>query len=236
MQSLPADVRAAIVSVDYETKLQEITRRQKLLIDQAGKLEMETTLVMIGLEPLSDYIANLERELGLSEERAREVAVDVSDNIFKPIRASLQTLDYASAAETVGNGTETTGTEEKNTKFTNSNEISLNRDQILSEIENPIPNRQTSAPVAAAAENVPTPQSTALEIRPEQELETVPGETVKDVESTPVKINTNIFEAKMGGPTITTKQVVDLPPTTKLLEGEKKRPSSGVDPYREPVN
>ena len=90
---IPTDVREAIISVDYKTKLVEITKRQRLLIDQAGKLEMETTLVMIGLEPLADFIANIQREMGLNTIRAKEVAMDVSENIFKPIRESLYKMN-----------------------------------------------------------------------------------------------------------------------------------------------
>ena len=87
---IPADIKAAIVSIDYKTKLQEITRRQKLLIDQAGRLETETTLVLLGLEKLGDYVSNLQNELGLPIMRAKEVSLDVSENIFKPIRESLR--------------------------------------------------------------------------------------------------------------------------------------------------
>ena len=60
MKNLPSDVREAILSVDYKIKLQEITKRQRLMIDQAGKLEMETTLVVIGLEPLADFVENIQ--------------------------------------------------------------------------------------------------------------------------------------------------------------------------------
>jgi hypothetical protein len=111
METLPEDIKQAINSVDYKTKLQEITKKQKLLIDQAAKLEMETTLVMIGLEPMTDYIDNLQREMELSSVRAKEVAMDVDELIFKPIRVSLQKMSE-----------ELTLTEEKVTKFTNTNE------------------------------------------------------------------------------------------------------------------
>ena len=93
MKNLPKDVLAAITSVDYKTKLQEITQRQKLLIDQAAKLEMETTLVMIGLEPLADYVGNLQREMEIPIVRAKEISLDVSENIFKPIRESLRAMN-----------------------------------------------------------------------------------------------------------------------------------------------
>lgn len=214
MKILPKDVVSAIVSVDYKTKLQEITKRQRLLIDQAGKLEMETTLVMIGLEPLADYVTNLQRELGLTVIRAKEIAMDVSENIFKPIRVSLQTMNEATEKEDEKDlpsappqapdwQEKITGEREEpaRIKFTDSNETNLNRDQILNEIENPSPNREA------------TVTSTALEIKP-----------------TP-----DILVAKLTGTTIVSQQIVDAKPEIKLPE-IKTRPSSGVDPYREPLS
>ena len=230
MKTLPKDVLAAIISVDYKTKLVEITKRQRLLIDQAGKLEMETTLVMIGLEPLADYVANLQREMGLNTIRAKEVAMDVSENIFKPIRESLQKmntdLESGEKDEEV-RGEETT--EPEATKFTNTNEAGLNRDQILNEIENPVPNHPiNTAPVLETEVEVKPTQE--LEIAPKQELKTIPGQEVKDISK---NTEVNIFEAKMTGTTITPQQIVNAKPETKLPEITKR---SSFDPYREPIN
>jgi len=93
LKKLPKDIKEAIVSVDYQTKLQEIVKRQKLLIDQASKMETETTLVMLGLETLSDYTNNLQQELGIPLMRAKEIALDVSENVFKKIRQSLEGMN-----------------------------------------------------------------------------------------------------------------------------------------------
>lgn len=92
MSNLPEDVRRSVLSVDYQLKLREIVKRQRLLIDQAGSLEIETLLVMIGLEPLSQFVPNLQKNLNLPILRAKELAMDVSENIFKPIRKSLHEL------------------------------------------------------------------------------------------------------------------------------------------------
>ena len=206
IKTLPKDVKEAIISVDYKTKLQEITKRQKLLIDQAGKLEMETTLVMIGLEPLTDFIGNIQRELGVLGTRAQEIAVDVSENIFKPIRASLKTMNEP-AVETESDVQilaknivkEHHGPEEMMT--TNTNDVNLNRDQILNEIENPAPNRQI--------------------ISMDKPLVT-PGQP------------TDLVTAKLSGPVSVSQQIIEAKPEIKLPE-IKKKPFGGVDPYREPL-
>ncbi len=223
MKILPTDVKAAIISVDYKNKLQEITERQKLMIDQAGKLEMETTLVMIGLEPLADYIANIGRELELSESRAKEIAMDVSEHIFKPIRESLQKMnDNPEIEENAEEGSE------EEIRFTNSNEETLNRDQILSEIENPIPNRQSVIKEEETGNKIEIRPLSEVEIRKNPEIQIVPGEEVKDN-------NLNILETKMSGATISNKQNIEAKPEIKLPEIAEKKVSRNNDPYREPI-
>jgi hypothetical protein len=231
MKKLPEDVVAAIISVDYKTKLQDVVKRQKLLIDQIGKLEMETTLVMLGLETVADYPANLERELGINSLRAKEIALDISENIFKPIRDSLKKMN-----DELG---QVEGEEEPPVvKFTDSNEVTLNRDQILNEIENPVPNRPSPEPVKNPEVGIETAQS----------VQTIPGQVVKDVSADFLKtkigaipgpetknINSDLLKAKLSGVVINNSEVIDAKPESKLPEINKKRPASGVDPYREPL-
>lgn len=248
MRRLPRDVKEAIVSVDYKAKLQEITHRQKLLIDQAAKVEMETTLVMIGLEPLADYVANLQTELSVSETRAKEIALDVSDNIFKSIRDSLRAMnepveteasrdEQATATKAPGWREKIIGEDEPVTKFTNTNETNLNRDQILNEIEDPsiISGGDRTMAFGTKIEK-PVVTTQEIEIRPAQAIETVPGQIVKDISQNTGDTGHNIFESKMTSPTVISQQVINTRPENKLPEVNKNRPTSGVDPYREPIN
>jgi restriction endonuclease len=225
MKKLPKDIVAAIVSVDYKTKLQEITKRQRLLIDQAGKLEMETTLVMIGLEPLADYVANLERELGVPVMQAKQIAGDVSEHIFKPIRESLQAMNQAVEDEEI---------EREQNRILGQGEIpkvavptttddNLDRDQILNEIEDPSLIEGEKKREIETLDETPYQQDIKVE---------TPVEKVEKKEEAP---KPNIFETKMAGMTITSQQIVDATPEIKLPAIEKKRPSGGVDPYREEI-
>jgi hypothetical protein len=244
IQKLPKDVREAIISVDYNKKLEEIVKRQKILIDQAAKLETETSLVMIGLEPISSYINNLKDNLDLTSERAAEIARDVNETIFKPIRNSLQNIGENIGGESAEQTVPDVVTEKEIViKSTTSNDPNLNRDQILNEIENPtsISGGDRTMKFVSQKPAVPPPvvkvETKEIEIKPTQEVEIIPGEPVKDVikEKETPQIMTNILESKMSGSTITSQQIVDIKPEIKLPEVEKKRPSSGVDPYREPV-
>ena len=221
MKKLPEDVKQAIISVDYKTKLQEITKRQKLLIDQAGKLEMETTLVMIGLEPLSDYMDNLQREMDLPPVRAKEVAMDVDENIFKPIRISLQKMNEGTVSE-----------EKASAKAMTDEETDLDRNQVLNEIENPKTIKDGDRSMNFKQEAPKQVGTTAIEIKPIQEIKTIPGQGVKDVARS---VSTDILTTKMSGATTISQQVVEVKPEIKLPE-IKKRPTGGVDPYRESLS
>jgi hypothetical protein len=234
MKKLPNEVREAILSIDYEIKLQEIYKRQRLLIDQAQKLETETSLVLLGLEPISDYISNLEKNLNITPDKAQEVALDVDENIFKKVRTSLQKIDEDMlAADYFGTPEEEYSKEPPVTKFTNTNEAMLNRDQILKEIEDPSVT-EGGEEVVKAEKETPTKTSTALEVRPAQELETLPGEGVKDITPS-ANLTTDILQAKMSSPTIISKQAVEVRPSARLPEIEKIKTYKGVDPYREPI-
>jgi len=93
IKNLPLELRRAIFSIDYPQKLQEIVKNNKLMIDQAGKLEAETTLVIVGIEPMDKYVNNLISHAGLSNIQASIVAHDVNESIFKNIRDSLKKIN-----------------------------------------------------------------------------------------------------------------------------------------------
>ncbi|MDP3726088.1 MAG: hypothetical protein Q8R36_02730 [bacterium] len=89
---LPKDVQSAILAVDLRKKLQTITEKHRLHLDQAGVLETETLFIMLGLEHPKDYIANITRELHIDAEHAKKIAVDINEQIFRPIRESLKKI------------------------------------------------------------------------------------------------------------------------------------------------
>lgn len=237
LEKIPPEVKSFYLSAEYAKAIQEIIKKQRLLIDQGEKLETETTLVMIGLEPLSDYVKNLETNLELNPEKARLLAIDINELVFKKIRQALQKMDEDMLLPEEINPLMpkvNIGPEEANVsqpaRLTNTSSQELNRDQILNEIENPIPNRQstnvvnTKNPSPEEKENkIEIKKTQELEIRPDQEIQTVPGEGIKD-----------IVTAKMTGPTVTTQGITEIKKEVKLPEIEK-RPYKGNDPYLEPI-
>ena len=90
---LPPDLKAAISNIDLSNKLQEISKKNKLLIDQAGGLEIATLLVLFGLQPLGKYIDMLATKAGIPRTQALQVAQDVNESIFKNVRETLKQID-----------------------------------------------------------------------------------------------------------------------------------------------
>jgi hypothetical protein len=236
---LPENIQMAIVSAEYKTKLQEITQRQRLLIDQAGKLEMETTLVMIGLEPLADFVENIQRELGVNVIRAREISMDVSEHIFKPIRESLQALNEEGIPS--ADGEDEVENKPEEIRHTDIEDHHLSREQVLSEIEDPslIKGGQVAKPTMALETLAEIPYQQDIKVKKVEAPAPAPFiQPDSEALVTPVapKPEPSIMETQMAGMTISTKQVVEATPEVKLPPIEKKRPSSGFDPYRESLS
>lgn len=89
---LPQDVQEALFSTTTSSAIFEVGKKYGLAIDKMGELADETGLVMLGLTKPSEYIKNLERRLELPAIKAKEVAEDINQKVFSPIRESLKKI------------------------------------------------------------------------------------------------------------------------------------------------
>ena len=89
---LPPDIQSAIKSNDLASKFDKIVAKHNLHVDQNGALQTETLLVMLGLEPSTDYVDNLQKELDVSRSEAQSIAEDVNNDILNSIKNSLRIL------------------------------------------------------------------------------------------------------------------------------------------------
>ena len=236
MAILPEDVRNAIISVDYQKALQQVTKNNMLLIDQAGKLETETTLVLLGLEPLKDYAGNLSTNLEISKEKGLVLAHDVDELVFKNIRNSLKKINDKFYVDELPKET-----------FTNTKEPT--KEDILSGIENSskTPSGEESVSLSSLKSNSANPENlpeeiypgievkneTSLEIPPEAMLPAkIPTWSIKTPEPLHENVSpiiANIVEEKLSKP-------VDVPKENVVVEETTKIPTkSSSDPYREPI-
>ncbi len=195
--SLPADIKAAITSTDVAQKLTDIGQKHQLHLDQVETLEEEVTLAMLGVTSLDDFVDRVEEKLNVDSDMAIDIATDVNEEVLLSIRESIQKIQLSQeeneAPEEVPNA---------------------EREQILSDIENPRPTAERGA----------TPIT-----NPEREIA--------------ARSATDSFVAdKLSAPSISVgkTETVKVPqspeaPGTHPPAGEAGKKYS-ADPYREPIN
>ncbi|MEX0918942.1 MAG: hypothetical protein WDZ85_03195 [Candidatus Paceibacterota bacterium] len=89
-KKLPTDLKDAIVAVETADIIRQASVKHHLHVDQMGELAEETGLVMMGLTRPGQYIGNLARRLHISNDLAREIAKEIDEKIFRPVKDSLQ--------------------------------------------------------------------------------------------------------------------------------------------------
>jgi hypothetical protein len=87
---LPRVVQSAIKSADVEKSLRALADTHKLHLDQWGQLENEVMLVLLGFESPDNMQKNIKDEVGVSDEIATALTVDISRIVFEPIRQELE--------------------------------------------------------------------------------------------------------------------------------------------------
>ncbi|MFA6273240.1 MAG: hypothetical protein WC673_01985 [Candidatus Paceibacterota bacterium] len=207
-KTIPEDIRMVILSADTKQKFTGIMNKYSLRDNQSGNLEIETNLVMIGLEHPLKFIGNIAKALNVPEEKARAIAEDINTEIFRPVRESLRKI-HGIREEEVGSGKPPIPT------------------PIVPKPPIPVP------PAPVVPEPLPTPQLVPLPptppLPPTMEPEEKPPsreEILRDIENpVPTKPTSNIVQDKLSG-------MVRMP---KSVEEIKEPPPYVADPYREPL-
>ncbi|KKQ28017.1 MAG: hypothetical protein US45_C0055G0009 [Candidatus Nomurabacteria bacterium GW2011_GWA1_37_20] len=148
--SLPESIQEMILSTHYQETLIEIGKQYQLNVEQLGILERETTLVMMGLTPTTNFEAELTRELHVDTVKGSQVVKDINEKIFLKIRELLKLMNTP-VGETPS-VEETENTQKNDTEVLNSAGIGIipeklelgtsekpaeNREDILEKIEKP---------------------------------------------------------------------------------------------------
>lgn len=100
---LDPKLKEIITSSDYQMKLFDLAKKYKLTYDLLGKMEVETTMVLIGMSPTADYKDDLREQLGISDATLDQLVGDINTQIFGPIRTKLMELypDEGGVAEDI---------------------------------------------------------------------------------------------------------------------------------------
>lgn len=84
-KTLPPNLQRAIDAVPWKALAQEIGKTNTLDAEQIVSLEQETMFIIYGFENPNDYVSNITKNIGISEEIAYTIAESVVAKIFDPI-------------------------------------------------------------------------------------------------------------------------------------------------------
>ena len=89
---LPDEIKNVISSSDYQMKLFDLAKKYKMTYEQLGALEMETTLVLLGVSDPKDYPGKVAAATNKKAEDLAPVIAEIKQQVFDPIHASLMAL------------------------------------------------------------------------------------------------------------------------------------------------
>lgn len=88
----PDSIRDVIESDETSRVILEIGKRNGLAIDKIGDLSYTTFLMMTGVIPAREYIGELQKSLGLPEEKVSEIAKEINARVFVKAREALKRI------------------------------------------------------------------------------------------------------------------------------------------------
>lgn len=97
--SLPADIQKVVAGEAMPKRLEVIGRNHGLRIDGIGVLIEYSGLIMLGLIKSKEFVRHLQEKLGISQEQAETIAIEVDEQVFSKIRESLREVQYQSTDE-----------------------------------------------------------------------------------------------------------------------------------------
>jgi len=124
-KNLPNDLKTVFFSANKDETIESIGRKHNLTIDKIGELANETGMVMLGVTHPNEFIGNLADRLEVDKEKARAIAGEINEQVFKKVRESLRKI------HNMREGRE----EKEDVKHSMSNTTNINRSDILKEIE-----------------------------------------------------------------------------------------------------
>lgn len=86
MQTLPPAIHEYLSQGKYEPIVQNLAAKYSLHVDQAGTLERETMLLLMGIETPSEFMQTLTNEAQLNQSIVNNIAQDINQLIFIPLR------------------------------------------------------------------------------------------------------------------------------------------------------
>ena len=92
-EKLPADIKAAMDSVDTTNTIIDIGQKHDLMYDQLSELVDEVGMVMVGLAPSIMFTNNIARRMQIDMGKAMLVTQDLNKEVFDKLRVSLKKIE-----------------------------------------------------------------------------------------------------------------------------------------------
>jgi hypothetical protein len=158
-ESLPQIVKDAIRDSHWAEEVGRIGKKYNLRIDQTAVIEDQVTLIMLGFVSVNDFIKTMPDDVGVSNKDIQKgIIEDLEKNIFAKIRQALvEKTETLSSSENIA----TADNQNSQSMVTTPAQTSIveSRDEILSQIENPI---KTETQVVKTASPIPTPPAPVI--------------------------------------------------------------------------
>ena len=87
----PKEVREAVTAFDWGSVSEQIGKKYLLTQEEITTLQVETALILLGVEYPDLYASNLEENLGTTREEAEKIAKEAVEKIFIPISDKVNT-------------------------------------------------------------------------------------------------------------------------------------------------
>lgn len=87
---LPKEIQEAINAFDWVKVAEEIGKKYLLNESETNDFQVETLLVLVGLEDGDSYALNIEENVGTSRDEAVKMADEAFEKIFTPISNSIE--------------------------------------------------------------------------------------------------------------------------------------------------
>ena len=221
--NLPEDLKEAIFSLDMSEIVEKIGREKQLNIEQIGDLANETGMVMLGVTHPNEFIANLADRLEVDKEKARVIAGEINEQIFKPVRESIRKI-HSMREE----GEEEKANQDKVSPFGNSQGETLkdenSREDILKDIEKDYTKEGSGVPDIMRGDANP------FEDKMKEGVFKVPTEERHYIEEKPEEKK---LEAGVASNEVRKENQKQPPANLPTQENLKKY--QGFDPYKEPI-
>jgi len=164
--TLPFETQSAIIDADIPKKVQEAGLKFGLHVDQMGALFDATQEVALGIASYDSFASVVESKTGVSRDMARQITSEINQSVFKVIREKMiEMSNFDNDSEEKEIAPEETSILEKTgidlsfsipQKQDSPKDMNLNRDSMLSGLENP----PRSAPIILNPTTTTLPNST----------------------------------------------------------------------------